>query len=89
MSVSQPPAPYGSMPKTFCSHTVTNPVKPNVARNANASVTPPNWASTPQAAVTTRRRTPPGAAVEIACASSAPRTAPTTAVTAEIQMLRQ
>ena len=76
------------MPNVFCSHSVTKPVKPNVARKAKASVTPPNWASTPQAAVTTRRSTPSGSPVETAYASSAPSTAPSTAVTADSQMLR-
>jgi hypothetical protein len=55
---------------------------------AKASVTPPNWASTPDAAVTMRRSSPPGRAVASAYASTAPSTAPMTAVTAESRMLR-
>ncbi len=42
---------------------MTKPLSPIVAMNANASVTPPNWASTPHAEVTTRRIRPVGFAV--------------------------
>ena len=35
---------------------VTTPEKPSVAMNANARVTPPNWARTPATEVTVRRR---------------------------------
>ena len=35
--------------EAVCTHIVSTPLSPTVARNANASVTPPNWASTPQA----------------------------------------
>ena len=38
-----------------CSQIVTKPCMPTVATKANASVTPPNWASTPHDAVTIRR----------------------------------
>ena len=36
------------------SHTVIRPVMPNDATNANASATPPNWASTPHSEVMKR-----------------------------------
>jgi len=70
------------MPK-FCSQWVTNPSNPTVATNAKASVTPPNCASTPHKEVTSRRRRPPARAVDTAYVSSAPKTAPRTAVTAD------
>ena len=44
-----------SMPNVFVSARVTTPENPRVAMNAKASGTPPNWASTPLTAVTTRR----------------------------------
>src|SRR5919112_5637579 len=87
-SNSQTPFAYGSMPRSSRRNTVTNPDRPMVAMNANASVTPPNWASTPDAAVTARRSSPPGFAVTRAYASTAPNTAPATAVTADSRMLR-
>ena len=42
------------------------PAVPMVAMKAKARVTPPNWASTPQAAVTKRRKAPFGLPVTIA-----------------------
>ena len=60
---------------------------PSVATKAKASVTPPNCATTPDADVTLRRRTPLGLPVTTAYARSAPANAPTTALTAEIAML--
>src|SRR5450759_51047 len=67
----------------FCSQRVTNPWNPTVATNAKASVTPPNCASTPHSEETMRRSWPPSRPVETAYASSAPKTAPRTAVTAD------
>src|SRR3984893_144956 len=46
-------------------------------------ITPPNWASTPHAEVTMRRKMPRGLPVAIAYVRSAPSTAPPTAVTAD------
>jgi hypothetical protein len=77
-----------STPSWSRRNTVTKPDRPMVAMKANARVTPPNWASTPDRAVTTRRSSPPGRAVASAYASTAPRTAPRTAVTADSRMLR-
>src|SRR4051794_24691747 len=76
------------MPRWSRRNTVRNPDRPMVARNAKARVTPPNWASTPEAAVTTRRSTPPGLAVTRAYASRAPKIAPMIALTADSTMLR-
>ena len=59
------------------------PVVPMVAVKAKASITPPNWASTEQAATTVRRRMPVGFAVDTAYASSAPMAAPVTAEMAD------
>ena len=84
--IQAPPA-NRSTPRSR-SQTVTSPSKPTVARKAKASVTPPNCASTPEAEVTTRRRTPSGLPVTTAQASSAPKTAPVTAVIADSWMLR-
>ena len=68
---------------------MTKPLSPIVAMNANASVTPPNWASTPQAEVTSRRTTLSGPAGHHRVARAARRsTAPRTAVTADSVMLR-
>src|SRR6266498_1685777 len=64
-----------SMPMLSRRNTVTKPDRPIVAMNANARVTPPNCASTPEAAVTTRRNTPPSFDVTRAYASRAPNTA--------------
>ncbi len=50
---------------------------------ANASATPPNWASTPDSEVTNRFVTLSTFAVLTAYARTAPSTAPTAAVTAE------
>ena len=55
---------------------------PKEARNANASATPPNWASTPLSEVVKRLATPPVLAVLTAYASNPPRTAPPSEVTA-------
>ena len=55
--------------------------------NAKASVTPPNWARTPQAEVTKRRSAESGLPDTIAYASSAPKTAPMTALAADSSML--
>ena len=62
---------------------VTKPCIPTVATKANASVTPPNWASTPHSAVMIRRSVPPGRPVATAYDRRAPNTAPSTAVTAD------
>src|SRR5207245_10852742 len=62
---------------------VTNPVVLSVARNAKASVTPPNCASTPEAEVTARRRRPRGLPVTTAYASRAPANPPARALTRE------
>ena len=40
------------MPSVVAQQPVTRPAEPIVAMKANASVTPPNWARTPHAAVT-------------------------------------
>src|ERR1700729_2898987 len=53
-----------------------SPIGPIAARKANASVTPPNWASTPEAATERRRIRPSGLPVATAYASTAPKTAP-------------
>src|SRR6266571_4858916 len=68
-------------------NTVTRPIVPKVAMNANVSVTPPNWARTPAPEVTVRRRIPRGLPVTTAYASRAPATAPTNALTAEMTKL--
>ena len=60
--------------------TVTRPLNPKVARNANASMTPPNWASTPEAAITSWRRRPFGSPRTTAQASRPPKMAPRIAV---------
>src|SRR5207245_2361943 len=60
---------------------VTNPVVLSVARNAKASRTPPNCASTPEADVTARRRRPRGLPVATAYASRAPASPPASALT--------
>src|SRR5690349_11286812 len=62
---------------------VRNPVAPKDARKAKARATPPNCARTPHKEVTKRLVTPFGGAVDTAYASSAPSTAPATAVTAD------
>ena len=46
------------VPTCASSHTDTTPEMPSVAMNANARVTPPNCASTPQMLVTSRRSSP-------------------------------
>ena len=66
---------------------MTSPAGPIVARKANASVTPPNWASTPHADVIVRRRTPFGLPVAMAYARTAPTTAPMTALTTDSSTL--
>ncbi len=60
--------------------TVTRPLNANVARKANASITPPNCASTPDAATTTWRSSPSGSPDATAQASSPPSIAPARAV---------
>ena len=64
-----------SMPSWSLQQHREKPCSPIVARNANASVTPPNWASTLHADMTARRSSD-GGAVTSAYASSAPNTAP-------------
>src|SRR6218665_3547295 len=61
--------------------TVIRPCAPTVAINANASMTPPNCASTLQAEFTSDRITPPGREPIRAKHRIAPDTAPTSAVT--------
>ena len=56
---------------------------PNDATNANASATPPNWASTPHSEVTKRLVTLLAFAVLTAYARMPPITAPANAVTAD------
>ena len=56
--------------------------------NANASGTPPKYASTPDAVDTIRRSGLVGRLVSTACARNAPNTAPIRAVTSEIFRLR-
>ena len=65
----KPRMPYShevstSAPRWSRSSVGTSPDSPSVAIQAKASMTPPNWASTPLAAVTTRRSSPRGAAVD-------------------------
>ena len=48
-------APVDWMPNSDPSTRVIEPLLPTVAMNANASMTPPNWASTEHAAATTLR----------------------------------
>ena len=59
---------------------VTRPVPAKVARKAKASMTPPNWASTPDAATTTCRSWPFGSPRTTAHARSPPKIAPMIAV---------
>src|SRR5438270_302602 len=58
-----------------------------LAMNAKASVTPPNWARTPDAETTRRRSSPLGDPVTIAYESRAPSEAPRSAVTAETKVV--
>ena len=69
------------MPTVSLKKSVTRPLKPNVARNAKASMTPPNWASTPDAATEIWRSTPPGPPADTAQASRPPKIAPMRAET--------
>ena len=55
---------------------VARPLNPNVARKAKASITPPNWARTPDAATTSCRSRPSGSPRTTAQASSPPMIAP-------------
>lgn len=64
---------------------MTSPWAPIVAMNANASMTPPNWAKTLLAESTRDRPKPPGREPRSAKHRAAPAIAPTTAVTAESQ----
>ncbi len=77
------------MPRWSRRNTVTMPSKPSVARKAKVSVTPPNCARTPAAALTERRSRPSGLPLTTAQASSAPRTAPISAVIADSSRLRR
>ena len=52
-----------STPTVERSSSVTTPEKPSMAMKAKASVTPPNWASTPDTDTTTRRSREVGGAV--------------------------
>ena len=74
-----------SMPNVFRSSTVTSPCAPIVAMNANASMTPPNWASTLLAESTSERATPPGRERSIAKQSSGAGDGADDAVTADSQ----
>ena len=55
--------------------------------NANASGTPPKYASTPEAVETTLRSPLSGRLMSTACARNAPNTAPINAVASEISKL--
>src|SRR3954452_11221499 len=77
-----------SMPRMSRTASVMLPEAPMVAMNANASGTPPNWASTPLTAVTTRRNALVAGRVTMRYARNAPNTAPTTALVAESSTLR-
>src|SRR5262245_39718292 len=72
VSNSHTPPENRSMPRWSCRKVVTNPDSPMVAMKANASVTPPSWASTPEAAVTARRSGPSRGPLKTAHASRAP-----------------
>ena len=58
-----------------------------MARNANASATPPNWASTLHSEITARRTIEVGGLLTISQASTAPSTAPMIAVLPESSTL--
>ena len=62
-------------------------MRPSVATNANASATPPNWASTPHSEITARRTIEVGGLLTISQASTAPSTAPMSAVLPESSTL--
>ncbi len=60
-SYNQAPFAKMSTPNVSWRNRVTTPWMPIVAMKANASMTPPNWASTPAAASTDcRNHTPSG-----------------------------
>ena len=58
-----------------------------MAKNANASATPPNWASTLHSEITARRTIEVGGLLTISHASTAPSTAPMSAVLPESSTL--
>src|SRR5215475_14356726 len=81
------PDPARFQPNTCCTHKVSTPLRPTVAKNANASATPPNWASTLHSEITARRTIEVGGLLTISHASTAPSTAPIIAVLPESSTL--